>query len=422
MLILYEILLAFYAVISFPVLLFKGKWHNGFAQRLGFFPKDLKSQLRHDKNIWIHAVSVGEVAAVAGLIRQLKERLSGYRIVLSTSTKTGYELAVQKFQQDALVIWAPLDFRKAAASFVDAIVPRAYIVAETELWPNLFSLLARKNIPIVLVNGRISDKAYPGYKNIRWFMRRFLHLVDSFCMQSDEDAERIIHLGAPPSKVHSVGNVKFDDLPKESTMSPEDLGFDAGDELWIAGSTHPGEEEIVLNVFKNIRGRYPRLRLVIAPRHVERTAEVMKLIGSKGFAPQKYSEMKAGYKSADAVILVDTIGHLRSLYSLATVVFVGKSFTVSGGHNIIEPAFFAKPVIIGPFMENFRDITAVFKADHALVQLDNPAELEGAMSSLLNSPTKRNELGQRARNVINKYTGATGRSVDFIVLALHQKP
>jgi 3-deoxy-D-manno-octulosonic-acid transferase len=420
MLILYEILLAVYAVICFPVLVIKGKWHAGFKERFGFLSEDFKDRLRHDKNIWVHAVSVGEVVAIAELIRQLKERLPGYRIVLSTSTRTGHKLATEKFKDEAEVIWAPVDFRRAVKIFVDAIAPKAYIVAETELWPNLFFQLNRAEAPIIVVNGRISDKSYGSYQAVRWFMRRFLPLVQAFCMQSDEDVERIVRLGAPREKVHNVGNVKFDDLPPESSLRLENLGFDPADELWIAGSTHPGEEEIVLNAFKNVRGRFPGLRLVIAPRHVERAAEVMKLIETLGFAPQKYSQMKTGYKSADAVIVIDTIGHLRSLYSLASVVFVGKSFTVPGGHNIVEPAFFGKAVIVGPFMENFRDITAVFKKDHAIVQLDNPGELEGAVSSLLGSPGKRQELGQRARIVIDKYTGATRRSVDFIVLALHK--
>jgi len=420
MLFFYEILLFIYALICFPILLLNGKWHNGFPQRFGFLSEDLKDRLRHEKNVWVHAVSVGEVVAIAGLISQLKQRLPGYQIILSTSTKTGHALAVEKFKDDAVVIWSPLDFRRTVKTFVTAIAPKAYVVAETELWPNLFSVLSRRNIPVILINGRISDKSYGSYQAISWFMRPFLHLVEVFCMQSDEDVERIIKLGAPRARVHNVGNVKFDDLPQEGTLRLADLGFDEADELWIAGSTHPGEEEIVLNVFKNIRGRFPGLRLVIAPRHVERTAEIMKLVESRGFAPQQYSQMKAGYKTADAVIVIDTIGHLRSLYSLATVVFVGKSFTVPGGHNIVEPAFFAKPVIVGPFMENFRDITAVFKKDHAIVQLDKPGELEGAVSSLLSAPVKRRELGQRARNVINKYTGATARSVDFIVLALQR--
>jgi 3-deoxy-D-manno-octulosonic-acid transferase len=418
MMILYEILLALYAIISVPLLMIKGKWHAGFAQRFGSFPEELKQRLRHPQNIWVHAVSVGEVTAIADLIRQLKVRLPGHRIVLSTSTVTGHKLAVEKFKDDAVVIWAPLDFGASVASFIEAIDPKAYIVAETELWPNLFMRLSQKNIPIVVVNGRISDKSYGSYRMIRWFMRRFLPLVQVFCMQSDEDVERIIYLGASRDRVHNVGNVKFDDLPAAGNLRLEDIGYSAGDDLWIAGSTHPGEEEIVLNVFGKIKSDYPRLRLVIAPRHIERAAEVVKLVEARGLAAKRFSQKDLSAKASDGIIVVDTIGHLRSLYSLAAVVFVGKSFTVPGGHNIIEPAFFAKPVLVGPFMQNFRDITAVFKRDNAIVQMENPAELEEAVRRLLDSPEKRRELGQKARQVINKHTGATARSVDFIVLAL----
>jgi 3-deoxy-D-manno-octulosonic-acid transferase len=420
MLILYEILLSIYAILCLPLLLIKGKWHAGFKERFGFLSEELKGRLKHDKNIWVHAVSVGEVVAINELIRQLKKRLPGYRVVLSTSTKTGYELAVNKFKDEAMVIWAPLDFSLSVNSFADAINPKAYVVAETELWPNLFSLLSKRQVPIILVNGRISDKSYGSYKAVRWFMRRFLHMVDVFCMQSDEDMDRIIHLGAPRKKVHNVGNVKFDDLPADISLRKEDLGFDPVDDLWIAGSTHPGEEEIILDVYHRIKSGYPHVRLMIAPRHVERTAEVMRLVESRRFSPQRLSQAKDSPKNSETVVIVDSIGQLRSLYSMAAVVLVGKSFTVPGGHNIIEPAFFAKPVIVGPFMQNFRDITTVFKKDNAIIQLEDPSELEAALRELLDSPAKRKELGQRARSVINKYTGATMRSVDFIVITLHK--
>ncbi len=418
MLILYEILLAFYAIVFLPVLVFKGKWHQGFSERFGFIPSQVCAVLRQGDNVWVHAVSVGEVVAISELIRQLKERLPEHQIVVSTSTRTGHELAVKRFKDQAVVLWAPLDFSGSVKSFVEAINPKVYIVAETELWPNLFTALSKKGVPIVVVNGRISDKSYGSYKMIRWFMRRFLPLVDVFCMQSDEDAERIIHLGAPKDKVHNVGNVKFDDLPAPGDLSREDLGFPNNADVWIAGSTHPGEEDIVLNVFGKIRALYPRLRLVLAPRHIERAAEVVKLVEARQLNAQRFSQKGLSPKVSDAIIVVDTIGQLRSLYSLASVVFVGKSFTVPGGHNIIEPAFFAKPVLIGPFMQNFRDITAVFKRDNAIVQMEDPAELEAALRSLLDSPDKRRELGHRARQVINKHTGATKRSVEFIVLAL----
>ncbi len=420
MLILYEFLLIIYVIIYFPILLLKGKWHGWFQQRFGFFTDVLKERLHHPRNIWVHAVSVGEVIAIAEFIRQLRIKLPEYQIVLSTTTKTGHELALKRLKDYATVLWAPLDFQLTTAAFIRFIQPKTYIVAETELWPNLFSLLHKKKIPILLLNGRISDNSYGRYQKIRWFMKRFLGYVDAFCMQSDEDAQRIIHLGAPEGKVRNIGNIKFDDLPGENSFTLENFGFDLADELWIAGSTHPGEEEIILNIFHKICAQHPRLRLVIAPRHIDRAADVVKLVESKGFFSLYLSQMNSGERNPNAVVVVDTIGHLRSLYSLGTLVFVGKSLTVKGGHNIIEPAFFSKPVIVGPFMQNFRDIMFVFKKDDAILQVQNAQELESTVAHLLDHPEKMKTMGQRARAVIDKHRGATARSVELVSRALNK--
>lgn len=414
MLILYELLLAIYVICYMPILFIKGKWHSGFLERFSFFSEAIKKRIDHPKNIWIHAVSVGEVIAIAELIRRLKAKYPGYQIVLSTSTKTGHQLALEKFSDKAVVLWSPLDFRWAVSSFIRLIKPKIYVVAETELWPNLFDRLYAGHVPILLINGRISDNSYGRYLKIRWLLKRYLGYVSALCMQSELDVTRILAIGAPQDKVKNIGNVKFDDLPEDKVYLPEDFGFEQNDSLWIAGSTHPGEEQIVLRVFKNIKTNFPSLRLVIAPRHVERAADVERIIEEEGMSFVRFSQMKSAKKNPNSVVIVDTIGHLRALYSLATLVFVGKSLTVQGGHNIIEPAFFSKPVIVGPHMQNFRDVMLAFKNDNAVVEVQDAQGLESAVLRLVSHPEQMAELGKKARQVIFRQEGAIKRSMEII--------
>lgn len=421
MLIVYNFLLFVYVVLYLPVLVMSGKWHSGFAQRFGSFSEDLKAKVRHSRNIWIHAVSVGEVTAVAGLIRGLKEEHRDHQIILTTSTKTGHALAVEKLSDCAVVLWSPLDFTAAVNSFVRLIQPKVYVVAETEIWPNLFTCLHRAGVPILLINGRISDNSYGRYLKIRNLIQTYLGYVTALCMQSDQDVERIIAIGAPKDKVINMGNVKFDDLPAPSSFGPEDFGFQPDQQFFIAGSTHPGEEEILLDIFEKIKNKFPLLRLVIAPRHIERADNIQKLIEERGFHALRFSKVGAGPRYADAVVILDTIGHLRSFYAMGTLVFVGKSLTVQGGHNIIEPAFFSKPVIVGPHMQNFRDVVLAFKKDNAIIQVQNPKEFESAVIELLGNPQKMAELGQKAKAVIAREQGATARGMELITKALNGK-
>ena len=422
MLILYEICLIVYTLCYLPVLILKGKWHGGFVQRLGFFPRALALKASAQENVWLHAVSVGEVTAIAELLKRIKSHFPSYQIVLTVSTKTGYELAQKKFSQSAVILWAPLDFWCSVAHFVRVIKPKVYIVAETELWPNLFSRLNRAHIPIVLVNGRISDLSVNKYLKIRWFMKRFLGCVNSFCMQSQLDADRILAMGAPKERVKNSGNVKFDDLPQDNPKTQEQFGFLPNDQIWIAGSTHPGEEEIVLEVYKRVQKHFPLLRLVIVPRHIERVSEVERVVQTNGLFSVMYSEIKNQKLEPNKIVIVDAIGHLRVLYSLATIVFVGKSLTVQGGHNIIEPAFFSKPIIVGPHMQNFRDVMQAFKNKQAVIEVHDTDELARAMEDMLANPAKRDELGKKARNVIRQEEGATKRIMDEISIYMKARP
>jgi len=413
MFILYNLLFFIGFILYFPFLWLKGKVHGDFLTRFGWWPAALSADLQAKENIWIHAVSVGEILAVQGFIAQLKERYPRHRIVLSTVTTTGYQLAGSKFK-DIKIIFTPLDFNFAAEQYVRRIRPKIYINAETEIWPNLFRALQRAGVPIVVVNGRISDKSLGGYRAIKFFIKKILSWVNIFCMQNQEAADRIIELGALPAKVRVIGNMKFDDVLQPKILAPQDLGLPGGAWLWVAGSTHPGEEEIVLDVLRSLSREFQQLRLVIAPRHVERTDDVLNVVRQKGFSPLKFSQLTQAPWEPNRVLVVDTIGQLRSLYGLAEVVFVGKSLTAQGGQNIIEPAFFGKPVIVGPNMQNFQDITELFKKAGAILQVKDAENLKYELERLLNDPGRRKLMGTAAREVVQKSQGATARTMNVV--------
>lgn len=410
---LYNLVFLLYSLVYFPYLICTKRWHRDYLQRFGVFPEAARAQLHQDRNVWVHAVSVGEVNAVESFIRLLKEKRPGINIVCTVTTKTGYELARQRLKGVALVIASPLDLTWVVDGFIRRIRPVLYIAAETEIWPNLFGALHKKGVPIAIINGRISDRSLGRYKYIKGLLENVLAKVRVFAMQSDLDAQRIIELGAPKQSVHVTGNIKFDDIPPENGERM-DANFASRRLLWIAGSTAPGEEELLLEVFKKLTGAHPAWQLVLAPRHIERAKEVMNLVGRRGFKAEAFSEMEGGQAQAESVIVVDTIGHLRRLYAYASLVFIGKSLCVGGGQNVIEPAYFAKPIITGPKMENFRDIVACFKADGALVQVEDAAQLETAVADLMKDEVRRLDLGQRARRVIDKNRGAQVRTLRLI--------
>ncbi len=361
--------------------------------------------------MWIHAVSVGEVMAISNFISQIQARWPAQKIVLTTTTRTGYELACSKLASKVIVIPSPLDFTWVVSAFMRLIKPRIYIAAETEIWPNLFDCLKKNNVPIMIINGRISDVSYGRYQMIKGVLRSTLEKVWLFCMQSEIDANRIRELGAPRDKVVVLGNIKFDELPV-GTQQRSIPKFDRP--LWIAGSTHSGEEEIVLDAFISYQKTWA---LAIAPRHIERTNEIIAIVESKGFKALRYSQFIATEQCAiptmdNTVIVIDTIGHLRFLYEQASLVFVGKSLCVGGGHNVLEPAFYAKPIIIGPLMENFRDITALFKSKQALVQVKDSQEFKIEIARLMGDEYLRRQLGERALSVVVANQGATDRILE----------
>lgn len=412
MVLIYDLLFMMFSLFYLPYLLLKKKWHKDLWTRFGFLKKE-QFELKDKRRIWIHAVSVGEVMVVKNLLPKIREAYPEYQIIVSTVTQTGFQTARSIVLDGEQVIYAPVDLSFSVSRHLDVIQPSLYLNTETELWPNLLTALKKRLIPVVQINGRISDKAFAGYKALKWFVRPLLENIDCFCMQSQTDAERITALGAPSKKVFVTGNIKFDDdFSDQGKPLPQAILNKKG-MMFVAGSTHPGEEEIILDALRSLRKEFPSLSLVLAPRHPDRAGEIVGLCEQKGFSAVKFSAMEEALEMQD-VIVVDTIGHLRSLYPLADIVFLGKSLTVKGGHNVIEPAFYGKPVIVGPFMQNFRDVTRLFVDGEALVQINGQGELKNALAKLLSDGSLRDRLGANARKVIEQNRGATEKTFAMV--------
>lgn len=393
--------------------------------RLGILPQDMEFH----NPIWVHAVSVGEVMAVKNLIKQLKEAYPQRQILITTVTPTGNRIARNLVQGNDKVGYLPLDFSFIVRRFIDKIDPYFFIAAETEIWPNLVTLLNKKNIPVVIVNGRISDSSFRGYSRVRLFLSPILRKVSFFCIQTARDAERLMSLGVDPKKIKVTGNMKFD--LDDCALNKKDygdlrlkLGLKPEDKLLVCGSTHPGEEKMILGVYKELCRSHPDLRILIAPRHPERSQEVVSLSESLGFKSARVSQltsqpgvsgMRPPYPQAgDTVFILDTVGELVDFYAIAEVVFIGGSLVKKGGHNILEPAALKKPVLFGPHMNNFRDIASLFCDNQAVIAVRSIEELKIRIDELLKNPVARAVLGEKSRELILKNQGATRRNTECI--------
>lgn len=414
----YSIAFFIFSLIYLPTLVFKGKFHADLGQRFAKFDKMTeRALLSGNGRIWIQAVSVGEVALCRSLIPALKEKFPDRDIVISTITKAGNDLAKRIFVRDAIVIYFPLDFRFIVRKTINIVKPALYIMIETEIWPNLLRELSAAGVPAALINGRISDRSIGKYRIVKPFLKKILGYINIFCMQDKIDAERILELGAPAEKIKITGNMKFDiSMPtdiKNTDAIRSSIGLKAGEDLLVAGSTHEGEEEILLEVFSRISPDFPKLRLLIAPRHINRSAEIEKLIKSKGFECIKFSSLNAVRPTPDAqqIILLDTIGHLNEMYSISTIVFIGGSLVKYGGHNPIEPAYFGKAILFGPHMFNFKYIMGVFLKNEAAIQVPDKEGLEKECRRVLKDAGARDALGKNAKNAIAGNGGASDRNI-----------
>ena len=406
-----------------PTLIFKGKLHRDFLERFGVYDEAKARDLSSGgAKIWIQAVSVGEVAVCRRLIPIIREKFPRRQIVLSTITKTGNDLAKRLFSQYATVIYFPLDLSFIVKKVVHIIRPKLYIMVETEIWPNLLAELLSSGIGAVLINGRISDRSYGKYRAVRFALKKVLGMIRVFCMQSEADAVRIISLGAPKERVRVTGNMKFDvDIVADEKLLEEmrkTLGLGPGDELFVAGSTHRGEEDIILAAYKDVSAKFPKLRLLIAPRHIERTGEVDALAREAGFETLRFSKISPVKKGlgwpGDRVIILDTIGLLSYIYAISTACFVGGSLVRHGGQNPIEPALFEKPIIFGPHMFNFKDVASLFLEKGAAIRICDKKGMEDELEELLSDPAERAQMGGMAKKTVLENRGATLRNLEMI--------
>ena len=414
--------LAVFLVVS-PYFLYQAiryqKYVGSLRQRLGFLP--LTFNLDGEPSIWIHAVSVGEALTVRALAADLKSRYPRLRLFLSTTTIAGQQVAKQIQHLDG-VFYFPFDWNVIVRRTLNLVKPRIFIMMETEIWPNLLRMCRKRGVKTIVINGRISSRSYPRYRLARPFFRRVLADIDRFCMQSEESARRLIDLGADPARVTMTGSLKFDSLelpapasharPRERVLRFFRLAPTR--QVVVAGSTMQGEDAAVLRAFARVKATSPNALAILAPRRPERFEEVERLARAAGFVTIRRSELPIDAEPRADVVVLDSIGELAQIYQLATAVFVGGSLADHGGHNILEPAIFGKPIVFGPHMQNFKEIAETFLANGAAVQVHSDQDLEEALLGLLTDPVRRARLGAAARALVEANRGAKDKTLAVI--------
>jgi 3-deoxy-D-manno-octulosonic-acid transferase len=427
---LYSLGLAAGLLLSLPYWLYQilrhGKYRSGLVERLGRVPERLlatSAGSRPDRVIWVHAVSLGEVLAVSRLVEQMRRTFPQHRVLVSTTTDTGQELA-RKRLGEASVFYFPMDFAFAIRPYLRVLQPELVVLAETEFWPNFLRLAHASGARIAVVNGRISDRSLPNYRRFRWALRRMLVHVDLFLAQTAEDSARVQSIGAEAQRVQVTGNLKFDlGLPSPPPIVEslrQSLAAEGAGPVLVCGSTLEGEEPLLLKAFENVRVGHADAVMILAPRHPERFDQVAILLRQLGIRAVRRSQWQ-GEALAGRVLLVDSVGELAALYALADVAFVGGSLVPRGGHNIIEPAQHGVAIVTGNHTENFRDIVALFQSRDA-VRIVGMAELPLTLMQLLADDDERRALGRRAEQTMRSQMGATGRTLEALQTLIADGP
>jgi 3-deoxy-D-manno-octulosonic-acid transferase len=427
---IYSLLILLFGALASPYLAYQAirykKYVGSLGQRMGYLP--VSFNLDGEQSIWIHAVSVGEVLTARALISDLKRHYPHLRIFLSTTTMGGQQVARRNVQDVDAVFYFPFDLAFIVRRTLRLVRPRLFIMMETEIWPNLLRQCKKLGVATVMVNGRISSRSYPRYKLVRPFFKTVLADVDRFCMQSEESARRLADIGADPSRITVTGSLKFDSLEMPGAPTPgrgrervlRYFRMSPGRPVIVAGSTMRGEEEVLFQAYRKMRATGNTL-LVIAPRNPERFGEVTQLARNQAFLTVKRSDLPIDAEPRGEVVVLDTIGELAQLYQIATAVFVGGSLVDSGGHNILEPAVFGKPIVFGPYMQNFKEIAETFVTHEAAIQVQSARALEEALLALLTDPVRRAKLGAAARALVESNRGAKDRSLNVIHHLLPQR-
>ena len=414
MYLIYDMLSLLALLFYIPVLLTK----KGPVSRKVFVLERLGLADYEKADIWVHAVSVGEVIAVLPLIKAIKKTWPEKKVVLSTITYTGQRVANEKFPEADRIMYLPWDSSLIVKRVAKKIKPDIFFTVETELWPILFRTLKQQGANVFVMNGRLSAHSFKGYARIKFFIKDMLKGIDSLYMQDEISAERVLALGAPASHVQVIGNLKFD-----MKLSQRDLPWTQGlrGPILTAGSTHRGEDEIILKAFKQIHRQVHGVKLILAPRHPERFDEVEGLIKKEQFVYVKRSQLERNINQFNnaAVIVLDTIGELSSVYAISTAAFVGGSLVPVGGHNILEPAYWSVPVIFGPHMDNF-PIAENFLEEEAAIQVESEEQLAQAVIRIMESEQEARRLGANARLLVDKNLGAVDRALQVIKQSLKQ--
>jgi len=417
---IYNTLLYSISIIASPYflckLVFTKKHRMSLSQRFGKLPQSLMAD---GKSVWIHAVSVGEVAAAMPFIDEFRKAFPDYRILLSTVTATGNQFAKKIKNIDGLFFF-PFDYSFAVKKAIAHISPNIFITFETEIWPNFLKSAQDMNIPCILINGRISPDSFKHYKKTKFFFKHILKNFSAFCMQTEQDRTRILELGAEKRKVSVTGNTKFDALvSKEENTDIKNkftkiFGIEENDKVMIAGSTHQGEEEKVLDAFEYIRQKVSNVLLILAPRHPERFQEVTKLLKDRNMNYALRSTLDKIKRDKQQVVILDTIGELSKLYTIADVVFIGGSLVPTGGHNVIEPASLGKPVVFGPYMYNFTESAKLLLEGKGAIQVPNGVELMDNLLKLVLNSEYAKQMGDTAKRIVHEKKGASKRNLEII--------
>ncbi|MCA9498280.1 MAG: 3-deoxy-D-manno-octulosonic acid transferase [Nitrospira sp.] len=423
--VIYNVLL----VLAFPIiiglLLTKKRSQRGLWCRLGAVPVELRNLQK--PVIWIHAVSLGEVATIVPLLQAMKQQYPQWPLVVSTVTETGREVVINRLEGVAVHCYAPVDFWWAVDRYIRILQPRLFILVESEFWPNLLKNLQWHRVPICLVNGRISSRSFARYRWVSGMMTQVLSCLDLALMQSEHDAERIGHLGVKPNAIHVTGNMKVDQGLEQgqAVNAHTPVSFralftsHAGEVMIVAGSTHPQEEECILDAYRQVIAQHPQAVLVMAPRHIERVAKLEQVIRQYGFSCIRRSHLvqDAGDRAVShgpRVIVLDTRGELAFVYREACVTFVGGTLVPVGGHNLLEPAQWGRPVLFGPYVDHCRDIAGRLLGAGGGIQIKNQGDLTFQLVRLIAHPSEAEEMGQRALEMVRAHRGVVTRNLQWI--------
>ena len=432
---IYNVLFAICFLLASPYYFWRlrkrGDWQRGFYQRFGQYDAPVKQALTNRHVLWIHAVSVGEVNLCTQLINALEPRVPNIKIVVSCTTTTGMRELQRRLPTRITRIYFPIDHEKIIRRAQATVNPQAIVLIEAEIWPNFLWRAAEIGLPVFLANARLSPRSFPRYQKFGWIFRPLFRSFAGVSCQNETDAQGLIAVGCRPEALQVVGNMKFDAAANFSELSKLDTrkllmqaGWTEGAPVLVAGSTHDGEELVLVEMARRLRQKFPGLFLVIVPRHFERCKELVKKFKGRGITSHNRTDIFRNVQLPPGEIdclLVNTTGELKFFYESADVVFIGKSLTVAGGQNPIEPAALGKAVVFGPHMENFTDIARAFLASDAAVQVADADELERVIGELLADPDRRALIGQNAKAVVADNLGAVTRTVEMILPFLEKR-